>query len=120
MATIFLDTNILIDLYGRDKSWATKLTSHNLYVSTLSCHVLCYAAKIKIPDLKLNQLLKNMGIISIDNEVVVRSLQGPTDDLEDNLQLHACTNSKCQYFLTGDKLLLKLGYFGETAIVNHI
>lgn len=120
MATIYLDTNILIDLYKRDASQLKALTKHKLHISPLSCHILCYATKTKIPSPKLDVLIKKMGIISLSNIILQRALIGPTGDLEDNLQLHSASQAKCQYFLTRDKLLLKLGYFGDTAIVSKI
>ncbi|MCE7897743.1 MAG: hypothetical protein DPW11_03950 [bacterium] len=120
MASIYLDTNILIDLFRRDTGKITELTDHKLYISPLSCHILCYATKTNVPSMEIDILLKNIGVVNLSNIILQRALVGPTNDLEDNIQLHSATQGKCQYFLTRDKLLLKLGYFGETAIVDHL
>jgi len=120
MATIYLDTNILLDIYCRNIAQIKELAKHELYISPLSCHIISYTTKTKIPSLELNSLIKIMGVVSLSNLILQRSHVGPTDDLEDNLQLHSASQARCQYFLTHDKLLLKLGYFGETAIVDKI
>ena len=120
MANIFLDTNILIDLYGRDKSRTNQINQHNSYISPLSCHILAYTNKIKIPNSKLNHLLENIGIVNLTQTILERSLSGPTDDLEDNIQLNSAAESDCQYFLTNDKFLLKIAYFGKMQIVNSL
>ena len=120
MANIFLDTNILIDLYERDPAKAKEYTGHKLYISPLSCHILCYTEKVKIPDAKLTQLLTNIGLVDLNSEVLSRSLSGPTNDIEDNLQLHSAVRANCEYFITRDKLLLKMAYFGKTKITSEM
>lgn len=120
MASIFLDTNLLIDLYERDPSQVKALTLHQLHISPLSCHILCYTEKIGVPDPKLNTLLAKIGIVTLTPTILAHSLVGPTDDLEDNLQLHSAIQAECKYFLTRDRLLLKMAYFGKTKIVNSL
>ena len=120
MATIFLDTNILFDIYERDAAKAQLFIDHKLHISPLSYHILTYITKTKIPNTKLNQMLSDFGIISLSSEILMRALQGPTDDLEDNIQLHSAIEANCQYFFTSDKLLLKMAYFGKMAIVDSL
>lgn len=120
MANIYLDTNILIDLYERNQDRNKELVNHTLYVSPLSCHILSYTTKIKIPDSALNKLISNMTSVSLNKEILSRSLEGPTNDLEDNLQLHSAVTSHSDYFLTRDKRLLNMKYFGKLEIVDHL
>ena len=120
MATIFLDANILIDLYERDQKKAKDLTTHKLYISPLSTHILCYVKKDKIPQLKLNKLLIKIGLVSLTPTILEHALAGPTDDLEDNIQLHSAIEAECKYFFTRDKLLLKMAYFGKMQIINSL
>ena len=40
--------------------------------------------------------------------------------LDANVQLHGAAASACDYFLTSDKALLKLGYFGHMSIVSSL
>lgn len=120
MAKVFLDANILIDLYERNLSQTRGFTNHKLHISPLSCHILCYVKKVKTPDTKLDKLLLNLGIIALTPRLLSRSLAGPTDDLEDNIQLHSAVDEKCEYFFTRDKLLLKMAYFGTTHIVESL
>jgi predicted nucleic acid-binding protein len=120
MALIFLDTNILIDLYDRNPKLLNIITGHDNQISSLSCHILCYTNKIRIPNSKLNHLLADIGIIGLTSTIVTRSMQGPTDDFEDNVQLHSAAEANCQYFMTSDKLLLKMKFFGTTAIVSSL
>lgn len=47
-------------------------------------------------------------------------LSGPTVDFEDNVQLHSAAEAECEIFLTEDKKLLKLGFFGKTHVVSQI
>ena len=120
MATIFLDTNILISIFQQDAQKARDLLKHKLFFSPLSCHILACIIKTKIPNIKLNQMLEDLGIVAFTPEILTKSLRGPTPDLEDNIQLHSAANENCQYFLTNDKQLLKIGYFGQTEIVSSI
>ena len=68
-------------------------------------------------------LINSLGTISIaplDENVLKKSLEGPTADLEDNIQLHSAAESNCDYFLTNDKKLLNMKFFGKTEIVNKL
>ena len=48
------------------------------------------------------------------------SLDGPTKDLEDNIQLHSAAKTEADFFLTNDKKLLKMKFFGKMRIVTTI
>jgi len=121
MARIFLDANKII--HTADKhgvQLADHYKSHALVASPLSMHILCYLSKKKLPDLKLEKFVAQLHLEAIDQEMTDQALQGPTDDFEDNIQLHSAARAKCEYFLTNDQELLKLKFFGEAAIVSEV
>lgn len=120
MAKIYLDTNIFIDLLRRDPSIRNQLDSHEVMVSPLSFHILCYAAKIKLPDGAIDQAIKGLHIVNLTKQTLKRSASGPTKDMEDNIQLHSAASVDCDYFFTNDKELLKMKYFGKMQIVSSM
>jgi predicted nucleic acid-binding protein len=117
MANLFLDTNILFDITERDKTKREQLDGHKVFVSALSYHVLFYTYKYKIPNKKIIKHKREFYIIDLSDKILNQALQGPTKDLEDNIQLHSAAEAECDYILTNDKKLLKMKYFGKTKIV---
>lgn len=108
MAKLFLDANCLIDLIeNRDDTLAQHLVDHQLVISVLSIHILCYIGKYVMPSDLLHQALSYFTIVSMNQELTTKSLQGPTPDFEDNLQLHSALLAQCDYFVSSDKALLK-------------
>jgi len=122
MAKVFLDANYFIDLVEERKQEVSlnKFREQQLFISSLSIHILTYIYKYKIPDKGLNVALKKFNIIDLDKQVVDKSLLGPTSDFEDNIQLHSAAEAECDLFLTEDKKLLDLKFFGKTQVVNSI
>lgn len=122
MAKIFLDTNIFIDLIeGRgNKNIAQVLDGQKVYVSPLSTHIMFYVGKKRAPDSKANATISQFEIVTLTKEIHNNSLDGPTSDLEDNIQLHSAGEVDCDYFLTNDEKLLKMKFFGKTKIVNNL
>jgi len=120
MAKVFLDTNKVIDLAQRKPEIRNELDGYQVYLSPLSIHILCYANKTKVLDGKISQFKKEFQIIDLTDEILEMSLNGPTNDLEDNIQLHSAAKADCDYFLTNDKKLLKTGYFGKTKICSSL
>ena len=120
MAKIYLDANFFIDLVEERKKDVSlnKFLEDQLFISTLSIHILTYLYKYKIPDNGLNVALKKFNIIDFDKQIVAASLFGPTTDFEDNVHLHSAAASECDYFLTNDTKLLKLKFFGKTQIIK--
>ncbi len=49
-----------------------------------------------------------------------RALQGPTTDVEDNIQLHSSVEAGCDLFLTHDEALLNLTFFGKMRIASRL
>lgn len=121
MAKIFVDVNCLIDISeNRYNPAIDGLDAHNSIISTLAVHILCYLTKRKIPDKALNELLNSFSIINFDKNVLNKSLTGPTKDFEDNVQLYSAAEADCDLFLTNDKKLLKMKFFGKVRIVENL
>ncbi len=121
MARVFLDTNYFIGLVNRTPETDTKiLDKHEGFVSVLSCHILFYVNKIKAPNAEINSYIDEFNLTNLNLDTLKRALEGPTDDLEDNIQLHSAVKEDCEYFVTSDKKLLKLGYFGKTKLVSSL
>lgn len=121
MARIFLDTNYFIGLANRAPEVDTEtLDEHKGFISALSCHILFYVNKINVPDAKMNSYISDFNLIDLNQDILDRALEGPTSDLEDNIQLHSASGVDCDLFLTGDKKLLNLKFFGKVKIEDHI
>lgn len=120
MAKVFLDTNYFIDIIERDKSKRSLLANNEVLVSPLSYHIYSYIAKKKIPNQLLTNSLRDLTFVDLTGEILTKGLYNPTFDLEDNIQLHSASVSHCDYFLTNDKALLKMKYFGQVEIVDRL
>lgn len=118
MARIFLDTNQYIDLTNRAKEKWDRLRGNLLFISPLSTHILFYTRKLKVPDKEVNELQEQFGIVPLTRYILDKALEGPTKDLEDNIQLHNAAESECDFFLTEDKKLLDMKFFGKTQIIS--
>lgn len=118
MAKVFLDTNKLIDISeGRgEKNLAQSLRNHDVYISPLSAHIMFYTGKFKVPNLVAKATISQFKIIDLTKKILTQSLDGPTSDLEDNIQLHSAAEADCDIFLTQDKRLLQMKFFGKTRI----
>lgn len=119
MAKVFLDTNIFIDLIEAkgNKTLASVLDQHRVYISPLSIHILFYVEKKRVPNQNTNVTISQFEIVDLTKTLLEeKSLVGPTNDLEDNIQLQSAVEADCDYFLTNDKKLLKMGYFGKAKI----
>ena len=122
MAKVFLDTNIFIDAVHRQPEGGIldSLKGHSILISPLSVHIYCYSFQIKILKTLLRKQLDNFDLVDLDSNVTQKAITGPTDDMEDNIQLHSASQSNCDIFLTNDKKLLRVGYFGKTKIANSL
>lgn len=118
MARVFLDTNVYIDVTKRARYKWKQLHGNLLFVSPLSTHILFYTRKLKVPDQKVNELQEQFGIIPFTEYILNKALIGPTMDLEDNIQLHSAAEADCDLFLTADKNLLDMKFFGKTQIIT--
>lgn len=120
MARVFLDTNIYIDITKRAKEKWDSLERNLLFISPLSTHILFYARKLKVPDQEINELQEQFGVVPFTKQILNKALNGPTIDLEDNIQLHSAAEADCDFFLTNDKQLLAIKFFGKTKIVKDL
>ena len=122
MAKVFLDTNIFIDVIHRkpEADVLTLLENHTIIISPLSVHIYCYIFKIDVLENDIKKLTHKFIIEELNTKIYQKAVVGPTNDLEDNIQLHSAVESNCDIFLTSDKKLLKMGYFGKTRISSEI
>ena len=121
MSSVFLDTNCFIDVIEpRGKVWDQQLDGQVVYISALSMHVLLYVLKYKVPNEKLFAVFDAYKIVELTESLLIRAASGPTSDFEDNVQLHSAAAANCDYFLTQDKKLLKLQYFGSVEICSKL
>lgn len=116
MVRVFLDTNFYIDLTKRAKERWKSLGENLLFISPLSTHILFYARKLKVSNEEVNQLQKQFGIVPLTKYILDKALEGPTKDLEDNIQLHSAAEAEADFFLTNDEGLLNMKFFGKTKI----
>ena len=122
MAKVFLDTNAFIDAIHRNPETKVldQLEDSIPFISPLSVHIYCYSYKIKAPNQILSSQLKKFSLVDLTETILLKTLDGPTSDLEDNIQLHSAAEANCDYFLTSDEKLLKMKYFGKTKIVSSL
>ena len=121
MAKVYLDTNIYIDIIKeRTDRDLEEFQGHELYISPLSIHILAYVYKYKIPNHELDVNRELFNLVSFDSEITQNALIGPTDDFEDNIQLHSAAEAECDVFLTEDKKLLNMKFFGKVRIDSDV
>ena len=116
MAKIFLDANSFIDyIESRKDVNLNDLANNFIFISPLSIHIASYLYKYKMPEKRLENI-SIFALIPFDPMISKQALLGPTKDFEDNVQLHSATEAKCDIFLTSDKDLLKMKFFGNMLI----
>lgn len=122
MGKVFLDTNYFIDAVHRkpEKQILDHLIGYIPYISTLSFHIYCYTFKIKIPNQKLLNQKGKFQFVDFSKKLLEKALQGPTGDLEDNIQLHSGAEAECDFFLTADENLINMKFFGKMQILSTI
>lgn len=118
MAKVFLDTNYFIDAIHRhpEKHILEDLEGHIAYISPLSFHIYCYIYKIAIPNKKTLLQKGKFQLVDFSEKILERALNGPTSDFEDNVQLHSAAEADCNAFLTEDKKIKDLKFFGKVKI----
>lgn len=118
---IFLDANAFIDiLESRGHLEIKDLAGNFLYLSALTLHIYFYTYKLKLPSNSLLLLKTQFTFVDLTSDIAQKALSGPTDDYEDNIQLHSAVNAKTDIFITRDKKLLSLGFFGMCRISPSI
>ena len=121
MARVYLDTNIFIDLVEKRKTISTNFSPREkLFVSPLSIHILFYVAKRKVPYHVLSDIEEIFSLVPFEDSICYKALSGPTSDFEDNVQLHSAAEADCDIFLTNDKKLLAMKFFGKVRIASNL
>lgn len=121
MAKIFLDANALINLIEKQVLLQTDdLIGNELFISTLTIHILIYVTKQKVPQSKLTEIVNLYSLVDFSKKISHKAFIGPTSDFEDNIQLHSAAHADCDYFLTQDNQLLTLKFFGKTQITSTL
>jgi predicted nucleic acid-binding protein len=120
MARVFLDTNVLIDLAEKRKDLDSNINGEKLFLSPLSVHILFYVTKRKIPYPTILDIVSSLSLVPLDEVICYKALEGPTNDFEDNVQLHSAAEADCDVFLTSDKKLLGMKFFGKTRIASSL
>jgi predicted nucleic acid-binding protein len=121
MAKVFLDTNVLIDIVEKRKETSIDaFHNHELILSPLSVHILFYVTKNHVPQEKIQQIVELLSIVPFSSSILETSLLGPTNDFEDNVQLHSAAASECDVFLTEDKKILDMKFFGKVKITSKL
>jgi len=122
MAKIFLDANYFIDIVYRDPDKGLMIVDgkHELYISVLSVHIYCYSAKIKLPNKNIEAQIQKFSLVDLTKNIIHLGVVGPTKDLEDNIQLHSAAEAECDFFLTFDRDLLDMKFFGKTQLVASL
>ena len=120
MARVFLDTNFYIDITKRAKEKWEPLRGNLLFISPLSTHILFYTYKLKVPDQEVDEMQEQFGIVPLTKYILDKALVGPAKDLEDNVQLHSSAEADCDFFLTSDKKLLDLKFFGKVKMLSQL
>jgi predicted nucleic acid-binding protein len=121
MVNIYLDVNVLVDIIGERKcNFDVMIGNSDTTISVLSVHILSYLLKKKIPDEIFEKIVGRFKLVDLDNSMVKKALRGPTSDFEDNVQLYSAVAGECDYFLTLDKKLLKMKYFGKMRICDRL
>lgn len=121
MAKVFLDTNAFIDIVEkRGQIKLDDLKSHVIFISPLSFHIYCYVYKIDVQENAISLWLKKFTCVNLTKKILSHALNGPTPDLEDNIQLHSSAEAEADYFITRDKNLLEMKFFGKAEIANKM
>ena len=119
MGKIFLDTNVYIDIIKKRTDRELKdFQGQDVFISPLSIHILAYVYKYKIPDRELDSNREVFNLVPFGKAITDKALIGPTSDFEDNVQLHSAAEADCDIFLTEDKTLLDMKFFGKLRITN--
>lgn len=121
MAKVFCDANYFIGLVNRTPETEVNiLEGQKGYISVLSCHILCYVNKVKLPDKKIQAYAEDFIFVPLTDSIIEKAFDGPTEDMEDNIQLHSAAEAECDYFLTSDKKILAMTFFGKAKIVDTL
>src|SRR3989344_3983620 len=101
MARIFLDTNTFIDINERrDPELLELLVNCSLYISVISIGIWAYIYKRTVPSPSFAKLADTFNLVDVTEDIATKSFLGPTNDFEDNVQLHSASEANCTVFIT--------------------
>lgn len=106
---VFLDTNIIIDLFVKREPFTTNskkvvqsLSPQDIYISALSVHICMYILKVRPGGRKwkaLRYFFGSINILPLTEETIIASYNIPFKDFEDSLQ-YTTANFTCSSFIT--------------------
>lgn len=112
MKKIFLDANIIIDLVSPERpnhscvrDFLLSVPINDLYISSLSVHIVFYVLKIKPKTKKFSYMktfLDDVTILPLTESIIKKSMDIEFSDFEDCLQYFSAVKD-CDYILTRDK-----------------
>ncbi|KUK77885.1 MAG: PilT protein domain-containing protein [candidate division WS6 bacterium 34_10] len=112
MKTVYLDTNIFMDILTNRNLENISideikpfLETSSVYMSTLSVHIAYYVLKIKPNsdiDKKVRNLLSLINLVNLDALIINKALNSYKIDFEDTLQYYSAISEQCEYILTRD------------------
>lgn len=114
MESLYLDANILMEIiFQRPKAkkcLETISQAKNLFVSSLSVHIVMYYLEKDAPDLILDfqEILGEFFVLDLNSLVLQKAFNSyDFRDFEDFIQVTTCLESEIKNFLTLDKDLAK-------------
>lgn len=133
MKKIFLDTNILIDLIVERQPHLTTLQEtlpylnpSQIYLSTLSIHIIYYVLKIKKDsklDKRVQTVCSKINLVPLTPSITLQAINTYLTDFEDTLQYYSALDQDCDYILTRnirDFNKLKKQISSDTQIVDTL
>ena len=133
MKKIFLDTNILIDLIVERQPHLTTLQEtlpylnpSQIYLSTLSIHIIYYVLKIKKDsklDKRVQTVCSKINLVPLTPSITLQAINTYLTDFEDTLQYYSALDQDCDYILTRnikDFKKLKKQIPSDTQIVDTL
>ena len=133
MKKIFLDTNILIDLIVERQPHLTTLQEtlpylnpSQIYLSTLSIHIIYYVLKIKKDsklDKRVQTVCSKINLVPLTPSITLQAINTYLTDFEDTLQYYSALDQNCDYILTRnikDFKKLKKQIPSDTQIVDTL
>jgi predicted nucleic acid-binding protein len=119
MDKVFLDTNFFMRvLEGKFVQEAKRLENKNRFASVLTIHITAYVHKLNMPHSQLKQMLDYYTVLPITAKTGIISLEEPTKDYGDNLQLNTALGHSMTLFVTLDKELLRLKKYQGLNIIS--
>jgi len=126
---IFLDANIIISVFNKEYpvfTYSARIlslggkSSYELYTSPLCLAIAFYFSSKKSGEKKakqkINILLKNINLTTIDENVTKKAINNPEiHDFEDGLEYYSALEKSCKVIITENK---EDFYFSHIEILN--